>query len=302
MAPIPSPREYGFTHTTAVPLYWARYGRVGAPVLLVLHGGPGAHHDYLLPQFLDLADDYELVFYDQRGGGRSKTDDREPVTWQTHVLDLDQVVGELGIDPLSLVGYSWGGLLALLFAIEAAAHRTTHHPSRLVLIDPAPVTREFRREFETEFLRRQADSSVAKLRAELADSGLRERDPDAYRQRAFELSVAGYFADPSAAHDLTPFRVTGRVQQSVWESLGDFDLLADGSLQSLSLPTLIVHGRQDPIPLASSQAAAAAMNATLVIVDGSGHVPYVEQPAELFSAIRRFLHPTLSATTRRVSV
>ena len=140
MAPIPSPRESGFTHTTAVPLYWARYGRVGAPVLLVLHGGPGAHHDYLLPQFLDLADDYELVFYDQRGGGQSKTDDREPITWQTHVLDLVQVVGELGIDPLSLVGYSWGGLLALLFAIEAAAHRTTHHPSRLVLIDPAPVT------------------------------------------------------------------------------------------------------------------------------------------------------------------
>jgi len=55
MAPIPSPRESGFTHTTGVPLYWARYGRVGAPVLLVLHGGPGAHHDYLLPQFLDLA-------------------------------------------------------------------------------------------------------------------------------------------------------------------------------------------------------------------------------------------------------
>ena len=117
MAPIPSPRESGFTHTTAVPLFWARYGRVGPPVLLVLHGGPGAHHDYLLPQFLDLADDYELVFYDQRGGGQSKTDDREPITWQTHVRDLDQVVGELGIDPLSLVGYSWGGLLALLFAI-----------------------------------------------------------------------------------------------------------------------------------------------------------------------------------------
>ena len=290
MAPIPSPRESGFTHTTAVPLFWARYGRVGAPVLLVLHGGPGAHHDYLLPQFLELADEYELVFYDQRGGGRSKTDDREPITWQTHVLDLDQVVGELGIDPLSLVGYSWGGLLALLFAIEASAHRTTHHPSRLVLIDPAPVTREFRREFETEFLRRQADSSVAELRAELADSGLRERDPEAYRQRAFELGVAGYFSDPRNATDLTPFRVVGRVQQSVWESLGDFDLIKD--LKGIKIPSIIVHGRDDPIPLASSSEAAQALETKLVVLDECGHVPYVEQPAKLFAAIDPFLDET----------
>ena len=81
MIPIPPPREAGFTTTTDVPLYWLRYGKPGATPLLVLHGGPGAHHDYLLPQFLDLADEYELVFYDQRGGGRSKTDDRTPIGW-----------------------------------------------------------------------------------------------------------------------------------------------------------------------------------------------------------------------------
>src|SRR4051812_27855986 len=114
MPPIPAPRESGFTRSTAVPLYWARYGLDGAPILLVLHGGPGAHHDYLLPQLLALADQHELVFYDQRGGGRSKTDDRAPITWQTHVADLDQVIGELRVDPVSLIGYSWGGLLALL--------------------------------------------------------------------------------------------------------------------------------------------------------------------------------------------
>jgi proline iminopeptidase len=289
MPPIPPPRASGFASDTAVPLYWATYGPAGAPRLLVLHGGPGAHHDYLLPQMLELADDYELVFYDQRGGGRSKTDDRTPITWRTHVEDLDHVVGELQLDPLVLVGYSWGGLLAMLYAIESAAGRTRHRPERLVLIDPAPVDRAYRDDFEREFLRRQSDASVATLRADLATSGLRERDPEAYRQRAFELSVAGYFADPSATHDLTPFRVIGRVQQSVWESLGNFDLLVPGELDSVQVPTLIVHGRQDPIPLASSDAAAKAMGATLVVIEGSGHVPYVEQPGTLFSAVRDFL-------------
>ena len=289
MPPIPPPRASGFTTTTPIPLYWAAYGTAGAPRLLVLHGGPGAHHDYLLPQMLALADDYELLLYDQRGGGRSKTDDRTPITWRTHVGDLDCVVDELGVSPLTLVGYSWGGLLAMLYAIEAAAGRTRHHPARLVLIDPAPVNRAFRDDFEREFLRRQSDASVGRLRSDLANSGLRERDPDAYRRRAFELSVAGYFADPSATHDLTPFRVTGRVQQSVWDSLGNFDLLAPGRLDSVHVQTLIVHGAQDPIPLASSEAAAKAMDADLVVIDGSGHVPYVEQPAQLFAAIREFL-------------
>jgi proline iminopeptidase len=289
MPPIPPPRLSGFTSSTAVPLYWAAYGPENAPRLLVLHGGPGAHHDYLLPQMLELANDYELVFYDQRGGGQSKTDDRTPVTWRTHVEDLDLVAGELQLDPLILIGYSWGGLLAMLYAIESAAGRTRHRPERLVLIDPAPVTRAYRDDFEREFLRRQSDAPVTKLRADLASSGLRERDPEAYRRRAFELSVAGYFADPSAMHDLTPFRVIGRVQQSVWESLDDFNLLAHGQLDSVHVPTLIVHGRQDPIPLASSEAAAKAMGAALVVIEGSGHVPYVEQPHALFSAVRDFL-------------
>jgi proline iminopeptidase len=292
MPPIPAPRSSGFTTTTPVRLYWARYGDPTAPTLLVLHGGPGAHHDYLLPQMLELADRYELVFYDQRGGGQSKTDDRAPITWQAHVDDLDLVIPELGLDPLSLIGYSWGGLLAMLYAIEAFAGRAHHAPKRLVLIDPAPVNRAFRQQFETEFARRQASSGVAALREELSTSGLRERDPNAYRQRTFELSVAGYFADPAAAHDLTPFRVTGRVQQSVWDSLGDFDLLAPGLLDSISAPALILHGNRDPIPIASSEAAARAMGASFVTIDGAGHVPYVENPAPLFAAIRAFLERT----------
>jgi proline iminopeptidase len=289
MKSIPPPRESGFTTSTDVPLYWCAYGSPNAPRLLVLHGGPGAHHDYLLPQMLRLGDQHDLLFYDQRGGGRSKTDSRVPVTWRTQVEDLDHVIGEFAIDPLTVVGYSWGGLLAMLFAIESAAGRVEHRPTRLVLIDPAPVSRTLRRHFEAEFNRRQETPEIVRLREQLAASGLRERDVEAYRQRAFELSVAGYFYDPHAAVDLTPFRVVGRVQQSVWDSLGDFDLLAPGQLDSVSVPALIVHGREDPIPLASSEGAAKALGAKLVVLDQCGHVPYVEQPDALFAAIEGFL-------------
>ena len=300
MPPVPVPRVDGFTTTTDVPLYWCAYGATGGEKLLLLHGGPGAHHDYLLPQMLSLAEpngaaSRELLFYDQRGGGRSRSDtsDREAaITWETHVRDLELVIDELHVEPLTIVGYSWGGLLALLFAREAAARRVRFAPARLLLIDPAPVARRFRDQFEREFARRQASPEVQGLRDELAASGLRERDPAAYRHRSFELSVAGYFADPRAARDLTPFRVTGRVQQSVWDSLGDYDLVADPELRAITTPTLIVHGRQDPIPLESSEQCASALRATLVVLDQCGHVPYVEQPHALFAAMEEFLTAT----------
>ena len=130
------------------------------------------------------------------------------------------------------------------------------------------------------------------MREELATSGLRERDPEAYRHRAFELSVAGYFSDPAAARDLTPFRVMGRVQQSVWESLGDFDVTSDLRRVTPHPPALVLHGREDPIPVESSEEAARALGARLVVIDGSGHVPYVERPDALFPAIREFLDET----------
>ena len=288
--PIPAPRVSGQTKSTAVPLYWCAYGAEGAGRLLVLHGGPGAHLDYLLPQMLELAAHHEAIFYDQRGGGHSRVNDSVPVTWQVHVDDMRHVVSELGLNPLTLVGYSWGGLLALLYALEAQRHTQMVRPRRLILIDPAPLSRTFRNAFDAEFARRLRSESVRELREDLAGSGLRERDPDAYRQRSFEMSVTPYFAEPTAARDLTPFRVTARVQQSVWDSLGDYDLIPQ--LATLHIPALFVHGRHDPIPLDSTEQGARAMHARLLVLEASGHVPYVEQPGALFGAIDQFLRDT----------
>jgi proline iminopeptidase len=88
------------------------------------------------------------------------------------------------------------------------------------------------------------------------------------------------------------------MKHSVWDSLGDFDLSL--ALRDVHCPALVVHGREDPIPLNSSRAAAEALRAEFVVLDACGHVPYVEQPEALFRAIRSFLdrtssHPRLTA-------
>ena len=288
---IPEPRESGYTTTTAVPLYWCRYGREGATPMMVLHGGPGAHHDYLLPQLLSLAalgEGFELVFYDQRGGGRSKTDDPTPVTVEMHVDDFAAVSAELGVTGAPLVGYSWGALLAMHVAIAArAGGRGVVLPPWMMLISPAPYLPADRAAFDAELTRRQLSPEVAGLRAELQASGLRTEDPEAYRQRAFELSVAGYFAHAERAANLTPFRVTGRVQQSTWASVEGDAVLA--ALPTVQVPTLIVHGDRDPIPLSSAQTTAHALGATFVELADCGHVPYVEQPEALQRALAEFV-------------
>ena len=120
---------------------------------------------------------------------------------------------------MTIAGYSWGGLLALLYALE--------HPDRverLALVSPAPAWRAARDRFEQAFSQRNLDPVFQEERRVLRESGLRERDPAAFQQRIFELSVAPYFHDPARARELTPFRVVGRTQQEVWASLGDFDL------------------------------------------------------------------------------
>ena len=155
---------------------------------MVLHGGPGAHHDYLLPGFDSLATGRTLIYYDQRGGGRSPVPRDVPVGWREQVADLEALRQVWGLERLSIAGYSWGALLALLYATE--------HPgrvSRLALVSPAPAWREARERFEAEFARRNLDPALQRERAALRESGLRERDPDAYARRVFELgSGFGY--------------------------------------------------------------------------------------------------------------
>jgi proline iminopeptidase len=257
--------------------------RIGdGPPVVVLHGGPGAHHDYLLPGFDRLATGRTLIYYDQRGGGRSAVPRDVPVGWREQVADLEALRQLWGLEQLALVGYSWGGLLALLYALE--------HPDRvshLALVSPAPCWRAARAEFESRFAARSAAPRIAAMRAELAASGLKDRDPEAYRRRLFELSVAGYFHDPGKVGDLTPFRVTGRTQQDVWESLGDFDLRP--RLGSLRVPAIVLHGDDDPIPAESAETLARGLGAPFHLLPDCGHVPQVEAVEHFTELLDGFL-------------
>jgi proline iminopeptidase len=259
------------TESVRVPgaeLFVRRVGS-GRPAV-VLHGGPGADHEYLRPGFDALAEGRELIYYDQRGGGRSPVPRTVPVGWTEQVADLEALRQHWEIEQLTIVGYSWGGLLALLYALE--------HPGRvgrLALVSPAPTWREARERFEAVFSHRNLDPAFQEERRALRESGLRERDPAAFQRRIFELSVAPYFFDPSRARDLTPFRVVGRTQEEVWRSLGNYDL-RPRLPQLAGISALVLHGEADPIPIDAARTAAELLGAEFHPVPRCGHVPYVE--------------------------
>jgi pimeloyl-ACP methyl ester carboxylesterase len=248
----------------------------GGDVAVVLHGGPGASHDYLRPQLDAIAEPgtRRLFYYDQRGAGRSPLDaGTPPGTWRDHVDDLERVREHLGRERLTVVGYSWGGLLALLYALEHGAR-----VAKLALISPAPSWAQGRDEMRARLAAAAQRPEVAALRASLDMTDRRAR---------FAVAVAGYFADPRRAVELTPFMVLKRAEDAVWRSLGDYDLRP--RLAALDVPALVVHGRADPIPIETARETARLLRAELVELDACGHVPYVEAPEPLFAALRRFL-------------
>jgi len=273
-----------------VGLFARRVGESG-PVVVVLHGGPGASMDYLRPQFDLLATGRTLLFYDQRGGGRSDVPRETPLGWREHVADLEAVLAGLEPRPACVLGFSWGALLAVLHSLD--------HPgsvSRLALVAPAPVTAEAHAAFSAEFARRQAAPDLVRAREALSRSGLRESDPDAFRRRAFELSVAGYFREADRAALLTPFQVSARAQQAVWQSLAGMDVR--DRLGEVGAESLVLHGRHDPVPLASSELLARGLpRARLVVFEDSGHIIHVEETARFVAVLDDFL-PRGAVTAR----
>ena len=94
------------------------------------------------------------------------------------------------------------------------------------------------------------------------------------------------------ARHLTPFRITGRTQQAVWDSLGDFDLR--DQVARLAVSAVVVHGEDDPIPIETAAVVAGLLKAELVRIPRCGHVPYVEAPERFVAALDPFL-PKASA-------
>jgi proline iminopeptidase len=291
-----APRE-GRVTVGKASLYTREVGR-GQPVI-VLHGGPDFDHGYLLPDLDRLSDVFRLIYYDQRGRGRSADGVRpEDVTLGSDVEDVDQVRRHFQLDSAVVLGHSWGAVLALEYALRHPAR-----VSRLILMNPAPASasdfavlrKAYMQKLGTDRDRqRQIVASAAYGAGDPETVAARYRlhfkpaltRPDDY-EKLMATMKAGFIRQRSAGI-LKARAVEDRLMLDTWQRAG-YDLLP--RLRSQRTPTLVIAGEDDFIPVEiAANIAQAIPGARLVTIARCGHFAYLECPADVRRAVDGFLH------------
>jgi proline iminopeptidase len=262
--------------------------------MVVLHGGPDFDHNYLVPELDRLADSFRLVYYDQRGRGRSDPVEPDEVGIESEVADLDSVRRHFGLDSVSVLGHSWGGLLAMEYA--------TRHPDRvshLILADTAPASAEDARLFLSQ-LRLSRPAGAVEAMTAIASSptylaGDLAAEADYYRihfrvtlaqPELLELVVDRLRAHFTPEGVLRARAIENRLYEQTWETEG-YDLIP--KLKALDVPTLVVHAEQDFVPVALAARIAESMpRGRLVVLEDCGHFSYLEAPAAFHDAVVAF--------------
>ncbi len=267
-------------------LYVNRMGH-GEPILIV-HGGPVLEHGYLLPHLAPLAEGYELIFYDQRLSGRSAPRvEPESVRIATFVEDIEGLRTSLGLDRIHLMAHSWGGLLALRYALA--------HEDRLlslVLLSSMSASSKLWKEEEKLLAERLTAEDKEKRQVILASEAFKSRPTEAI-ERLLRLSFKHQFHDPAGLDALRLYVPEDYMERSrqfagMQGDLTDFDLHEE--LGGLSVAALVLYGSEEPGARIGGTALHEALpGSKLVLLEESGHFPFVEQPAAFLETVREFL-------------
>lgn len=256
--------------------------------LVVVHGGPLLDHGYILPPLRPLAADFELVLYDQRLSGRSDgAVDSASVNLDTFVADIDGVRRALGLDRVHLLGHSWGGLLAMKYALD--------YPDRvrsLVLVSPMAPSAALWQEEEAALGAALEPADTAGMGELRASAALAAYEPAAI-ERLLQLSFRAQLHDPARADQLRfhipdDYGERGRQFAYLAPDLSSYDLT--GALEGLQVPTLLVYGASEAgAHIGAGALAASVPDITIEVIEGAGHFAFFERPERFRRAVREFL-------------
>lgn len=296
------PMQEGYVDANGVMIYYKIIGH-GEP-LLVVHGGPGASHDYFLPYLLPLARHNRVVFIDERGSGRSQQlENPAAYTVENMVEDVEAVRQSLGLGKMSLLGHSYGGVLAQAYALKYQQNL-----SHLILGSTFCSTSAINAVFV-----RMKQNMTPELRQRinyLEAEGLFGHGKDYEKNRyTNDYMIAawgeGYFPylyqnHPDPNYDpVDSGKTSWALYREMWGSHGEF--VIDGNLKSveytdrlpaIKVPTLILVGDHDESdPSMSKVMNEKIAGSKLVVLPKSGHMTFVDQNGMFIDAIDDFLHP-----------
>ncbi len=306
-AAVDYPMHEGWVDARGVMIYYETVGR-GAPIVIV-HGGPGATHDYFLPYLLSLARRNKLVFIDERGSGKSgRLEDPAGYTVENMVEDVEAVRQALVLGKITLLGHSYGGVLAQAYALKYQQNLT-----HLILCSTFPSTSEMNQVFV-----KIKENMPPELRGRIdamEKQGLfghgREWEKGRYTDEYMTAAWGeGYFPyvyqnHPDANYDpLDDGKIAWGVYREMWGSDGEY--VIDGNLKSVEyvdrlstihVPTLIIVGDHDEVDQSlSKQMHEKIAGSEIVVLPKSGHMTFVDQTTMFNEAVRSFLFPPAAGT------
>ena len=284
----------GFIDVKGGELYYKMMGR-GEPVV-VLHGGPGLDHNHMLP-LAELADNYKVVFYDQRTTGNSTgIPDVDSITVSSFVQDLEEIRKQLKLGKMHLLGHSWGAGLAMFYSIKYPDNLKT-----LILLGCGGASSEYFGELFENIQKNTAEEDRLAMKEIEQSEAFKNRELEAFT-KYYQIAVKPLFYDQSLPERerFTYGDNTAKHQQAVGEllmkDLGEFDIY--DQLSSISCPTLIIQGDSDPSPCEGTYKVHKHIKGSRVVfLQDTGHFVLHESPDETFSVIRNFLKDDKSVRT-----
>jgi len=267
-----------------VTLYVEVRGSEPGTPLFVVNGGPGFEHSYVhCSDVWDaLSKKRRVVFYDQRGTGRSgPLKPGQTCTLSDQVADLEAVRAHVGADRIDLLGHSWGGYLVMAYA---SLHGD--HIAHLIIVDSAaPKWSDTAFLFKDVYPEGTERQQAVAFSEELGDTSALHADLHEYLGMLFyspdfrdrflaKASTYGYYRD---------------VNKAVNDDLARYDL--NPELPKFRMPTLVVTGRYDMnvAPSTAWKIHKAIQGSEFAVFERSGHLPYFEEPEAFRTRLEQFL-------------
>ena len=279
--------EEGYINVDESSLYYKTIGE-GEP-LIVLHGGPGFDHQTLMPYVGELGKDIKVILYDQRGTGKSKgIVDSTTINIDTFIDDIETIRNHFKLDKINLAGVSWGGILAQFYGVR--------HPDKLnsLILFSTAASQEMLYKMYPKMSENRLEEDSALLSELWKSEEMQSEDPKTL-EKYFKIFCKAQLVDQSQCDKINivinenTAKNMSRVNDLIWSSINGFDL--HNQLDIINCPVLIMHGRQDPLPIeAAERINDNISNSELVVFEISGHWIYLEEEEKFKKIVLEFIN------------